>query len=141
NCQRPKTGAMMAPPRAFRRNAMTMTYETVRKPATLRVPPNLKDYDEARRTFRWEDANKELDGLPGGGLNLAYEAIDRHATGARRDKEALLWEGKNGEEERYTFAQMAELSNKFANVLTGLGVKKCDRVFVFAERFPELYYV
>jgi len=122
---------------------MTMTYEPITKPgaSSLRVRPNLVDYEEALRSFKWDDVNKELDGLPGGGLNLAYEAIDRHTKTGRRDKVALIWEGKNGEEERYTFAQMAALSNRFANVLTSLGVGKGDRVFVFAERLPELYAV
>ena len=34
---------------------------------------------------------------------------------------------------------MAKLTNKFANVLGTLGVKKGDRVFVFMDRIPELY--
>ncbi|MBI5206932.1 MAG: hypothetical protein HY934_03985 [Candidatus Firestonebacteria bacterium] len=31
-----------------------------------------------KENFKWEDIHKELDFLPGGKLNLAYEAIDRH---------------------------------------------------------------
>ena len=30
--------------------------------------------------------------------------------------------------------------NKFANVLTNLGVKRGDRVFLFLDRVPELYF-
>ena len=46
-----------------------------------RVAPNLIDYDAARATFSWERAmREELSGLPdGAGLNIAYEAVDRHA--------------------------------------------------------------
>ena len=50
------------------------------------VAPNLGDYEQARREFSWEKARAELDGLPGElGLNIAYEAVDRHANGPRRD--------------------------------------------------------
>ena len=118
-----------------------MDYPAIVKPdiARLKAPPNLADYRGARASFQWDSIRRELDGLPGGGLNLAYEAVDRHLKTARRTKTALIWEGKNGEEERYTFEQMAQQSNRFANVLAGLGVQKGDRVFIFAERFPELY--
>ena len=80
----------------------------------------------------------ELDGLPGGGLNIAYECLDRHLKTRARDKPAMLWEGKNGEQETYTFADLREGANKSANALRSLGVEKGDRVFVFLDRIPEL---
>ncbi|MSQ41151.1 MAG: acetate--CoA ligase [Dehalococcoidia bacterium] len=109
------------------------------KPAQMAVRPNLVGYERLRRSFQWEDLYKELDWLPGGSLNMAHECIDRHANGQRRDQAALLWEGRNGEQEQYTFDQLKEESNRFANVLKGLGIKKGDRVFLFLERIPELY--
>ncbi len=118
---------------------MTTTFPVIRKsPDQLKVKPNL-DYDKARASFRWEDIYKELDWLPAGYLNQAHECIDRHANGRRRDKVALIWEGKNGERETYTFGQLKTLTNKFANVLKSLGVQKGDRVFIFMDRVPELY--
>ena len=51
----------------------------------------------------------------------------------------MLWHGKKGEQESYTFEQLKTLTNQFANVLGDLEVNKGDRVFVFAERVPELY--
>jgi len=118
-----------------------MPYETISKPAAadMKVQPNLHDYETQGAAFEWEELAKELDGLPGGGLNIAYEAVDRHLKTARRTRPAILWEGKGGERETYTFEDIARLSNKWANVLRGLGVKKGDRVFVFLERVPELY--
>jgi len=119
-----------------------MNYEPIVKPAAgqMRVRPNLSDYESARASFRWDAVRGELDGLPGGGLNIAYECIDRHLKTDRRDKTAMLWEGKDGRAETYTFAQMAAGSNKAANALRSLGVSKGDRVFVFLERVPELYF-
>ena len=119
-----------------------MEYQTLTRSGEYapQVTPNLTDYQAARSSFSWDEMRAQLDGLPGGGLNLAYEAIDRHVKHGKGDKAALIWEGKNGEEERYTFADMARESNKFANVLTNLGVNRGDRVFIFAERVPELYF-
>lgn len=104
------------------------------------VPPNLRDYEQARRTFSWEQARQELDGLPDGrGLNIAFEAVERHARGPRRDYLAIRWLSKNGEVLDYTYGQLQALTNRFANVLRGLGVSKEDRVYALAGRIPELY--
>jgi acetyl-CoA synthetase len=106
----------------------------------LKVKPNLVDLDATRASFSWDQVLAQLDWLPDGCLNNAHECIDRHAQGERANKIAMLWEGKNGEEETYTFAQMRDESNRFANVLKKLGVKKGDRVFFFMERLPETYF-
>ena len=118
-----------------------MPFETIEKPpvASMTVRPNIYDYEAQRASFSWDELAKELDGLPGGGLNLAYEAVDRHLKTERRTKPAILWEGKGGEQETYTFEDVAKLSNKWRNALASLGVKKGDRVFVFLDRIPELY--
>jgi acetyl-CoA synthetase len=118
-----------------------MDYKTIDKPKpdAFAVKPNLDDYDRIRASFDYERVIDELDGLPGGGLNIAYEALDRHVKHGRGDKPCILWEGKDGQAETYSYADMARLTNKFANMLTQLGVKKGDRVFVFMDRIPELY--
>src|SRR3990172_8076769 len=119
-----------------------MNYPPIVKPPVDEMPvtPNLLDYQGARDSFSWDHVREEIDGLPGGGLNLAYECIDRHLKSERRDKVAMLWDGKDGGAETYTFAQMAAASNKAANALRSLGVRKGDRVFVFLERVPECYF-
>ena len=119
---------------------MTTSFPAIKKPNVdqMQVKPNL-DYDKIVSDFRWEDMHAGLDWLPGGGLNKAHEAIDRHASGALKDKVAMIWNGKNGEREDYTFGQMKEQSDKFANVLKSLGIEKGDRVFIFMDRLPELY--
>ena len=121
---------------------MMMQYPVLSKPSPdqMGVLPNLPDVDGARAGFRWEEMYRELDWLPDGGLNKAHECIDRHANGVRAGKLAMIWLGKNGEEERYTFAQLRDETNRFASVLRGLGVEKGDRVFLFMERVPELYF-
>ena len=118
-----------------------MDYPVIAKPKLeeIKVRPNIGEYHDSVGSFTWQQMRSELDGLPGGGLNLAYEAIDRHAMSHKRDKVAMYWEGAGGEEEQYTFAQFKELTDRFANVLKKLGVEKGDRVFLFMGRIPELY--
>ena len=106
-----------------------------------RVRPNLPDYPVARAAFSWDAIRAELDGLPdGGGLNIAHEAVDRHARGARRDHVAIRWLGKDGGVRDLSYAELSTASNRFANVLRGLGLGKGERVFSLAQRVPELYF-
>ncbi len=107
--------------------------------AQFRVPPNLTDSDAARARFSWEAARRDLEGLPGGALNIAYEAVDRHAAGALADRTALRFLQRGGGERAFTYAALKRLTNRFANVLRKLGVRKGDRLFVLSGRIPELY--
>ena len=103
------------------------------------IRPNLTDYEQERETFKWEKVAQQFEGLPSGGLNIAHEAIDRHANGSLSDKTALLWLGRNGEKRTFTFSEMKKESAKIANVLKKLGISKGDRVFILSTRLPELY--
>ena len=118
-----------------------MPFEEIEKPRDRwRIVPNLVDYAQACREFSWKDARRSLDGLPGGkGLNIAHEAVDRHAAGPLRDHLALRWLGRNAEVRDFTYGSLRSLSNRFANVLRHLGIARGERVFVLTERIPELY--
>jgi acetyl-CoA synthetase len=117
-----------------------MTWATIKKSQRdWRLAPNLQDYERCRAGFSWETAQRALDGLPGGGLNIAHEAVDRHASGALREHMALRFISKRGEIRDFTYAQLHAQTNRFANVLRWLGVVKGERVFVLAGRIPELY--
>src|ERR1700687_5953357 len=117
-------------------------YEVIRKnPAGAETPPNLLEYAAEYAHFSWEDARRALDGLPGGGgLNIAHEAVDRHANGPRAQHLALRWLGRNGAVRDFTYADLSAWTSRFANVLERLGVEAGERVFVLAERIPELYF-
>lgn len=113
--------------------------EIIRKtPSDLQVPPNLSDYDAARAAFSWESASHELAGLPGGGYNIAYEAVERHARGKLASRVAFRFLGAERSRE-VTYEELSRLSNRFANVLKGLGVGKGDRVYMLLGRIPALY--
>lgn len=110
-----------------------------KSPEALRVRPNLADYDGTRARFSWDEARAALAGFPGGGLNLGFEAVDRHAQGPLRDHTAFRCIDRNGAERSYSYLELAKLSNRFANALRSLGVGKGERVFVLCGRIPELY--
>jgi len=106
----------------------------------LPVRPNLADYEATCASFSWDAVRRELAGLPEGrGLNIAHEAVDRHAAGPLRHKLAFRWLGKDGTILDLTYGDLKERSNRFANVLAGLGIRKGERVFALAGRIPELY--
>ncbi|RAP23992.1 Acetyl-coenzyme A synthetase [Brevibacillus laterosporus] len=114
---------------------MDMKVENI--PAT-QENSNLKDYDQTYETFQWADVEKQFSWYETGKVNIAYEAIDRHASSAKKDKVALVYSDST-REESYTYGELSRLSNRFANVLHDLGINKGDRVFVFMPRTPELY--
>jgi len=70
--------------------------------------------------------------------NIAYNCLDVHLDNARRNKLAFIWEGERGEFRSYSYFAMHRETNKFANVLRSLGVKKGDRVTIYMGRVPEL---
>jgi acetyl-CoA synthetase len=117
-----------------------MTWEPIRKVAAPGVCFNLGDYARSVRDFSWQAARAELDGLPGGrGLNIAHEAVDRHAAGPRAAVTALRCIARDGQVTDFSYADLRSATNRFANLLRGLGVGKGDRVFSLLGRAPELY--
>jgi acetyl-CoA synthetase len=101
---------------------------------------NLENYETAYESFDWKEVEKEFSWHETGRVNLAYEAIDRHAQSFRKNKVALYYRDPD-RNEKYTFTDMKKLSNKAGNVLKQYGdVEKGDRVFIFMPRSPELYF-
>ena len=113
-------------------------YPTIRKRAPGRHH-YLDDYARICAGFTWANARALLDGLPDGRLNIVYEALDRHADGARGDHEALRWLGAAGQRRSYSYRELQAETNRFAHALAELGVAPGERVFVLVGRVPELY--
>ena len=116
-----------------------MEWERIRKRPEDHVGANLADYDELARTFSWAQARALLDGLPGGGLNIAHEAVDRHVIAGRGDKLALRWIGRDDHIRDFSYAALRAQTNRFANILRQRGITKGDRVYLLLGRSPELY--
>jgi acetyl-CoA synthetase len=73
----------------------------------------------------------------GGLLNFTENCVDRHASGPRRSKAALIWEGDDGQTRTLTYAELAREVNRLANALRRLGVGRGDTVGVFLPMSPE----
>ena len=110
-----------------------------KKPGSGQSRPNLDGYGKVRGQFSWAAARAELDGLPGGKLNIAHEALDRHLERGNGLRLAIRWLGKNGEIREFTYSDLIAATNRFANVLAANGIGRGDRVFALAGRIPELY--
>jgi acetyl-CoA synthetase len=108
------------------------------RPALIRKDTKARGV-AANAPISWDEARARLDGLPGGGLNIAHEAVDRHAAGPRADRVALRWLGADDTRRDISYRELAALSSRFANVYRSLGVAKGDAVFVLCGRIPELY--
>lgn len=74
----------------------------------------------------------------GGKTNITYNTLDRHLKTWRKNKLALIWEGEDGERRTYSYYQLWQEVNKFANVLKSMGVEKGDTVTIYMGRVPEL---
>ena len=73
----------------------------------------------------------------GGRLNVAANCLDRHLTGSRRNKAAIIWEGEPGDRRVYTYWGLAREVGRAANALKRLGVRKGDRVAIYLPMVPE----
>ena len=103
------------------------------------VAANLTDYGEERRRFSYAEVRAGFEGLAGGALNIAHEAVDRHGRGERRDEVAIRWLGAKGERRDLTYGDLTEDTARFAWVLEHLGLERGERVFLLLGRVPELY--
>ncbi|MBP0726388.1 acetate--CoA ligase [Bacillus sp. RG28] len=101
---------------------------------------NLENYEETYSAFDWKEVEQNFTWHTTGKYNVAYEAIDKHVNTHRKNKVALYYRDEQ-RNEKYTFKEMMDQSNKAANVLKQFGdVEKGDRVFIFMPRQPELYF-
>lgn len=87
----------------------------------------------------WAAARARLAGLPGGGLNIAHEAVDRHVLAGNGNQTALIWLGREGHRQRITYAELAAEAARFAHVLRAHGIGPGERMFLLSGRVPELY--
>jgi acetyl-CoA synthetase len=122
---------------AVARRSLPGATDLIRKPAGSR-PANMPDYEAGCRGFSWADERAALFS-PDGSLNMAQLAVRRHAESPRADQTALRWITKDGGRRDISYAQLDELSNRFANVIAGLGLAMGDPVFLLVGRTPALY--
>ncbi|WP_068055251.1 acetate--CoA ligase [Nocardia xishanensis] len=114
-------------------------WDPIEKSPAEHIDANLTDYRTSYKVFDWAAARSSLAGLPGGGVNIAHEAVDRHLGTSVADVTALRALRANGDRSALTYADLAALSNRFAGVLHELGVRPGERICILLGRTPELY--
>jgi len=88
----------------------------------------------------WSAIERELGHHPGRPINIGWYCSDRICEQGLAGKAALLWEDAQGARRSYTFDDLRVHSNTFARLLLGMGVRPGDRVCIFMDRIPELYF-
>jgi len=103
------------------------------------IATEMIDWHKKWDTVLEYDFNKpKIEWFKGGKLNVTYNCIDRHLTGWRRNKAALIWESDEGRTKMYTYQSLYYKVCKLANVLKKHGIKKGDRVAIYLPMIPEL---
>jgi acetyl-CoA synthetase len=93
-------------------------------------PSQKKDkYEELYKNFKWNIPKY---------YNFGFDVVDKWAED--RTKLALISIDRSGKRDRYhTFRDLSVESNRYANALKRIGVKKGDRVLVVLQSIPEWY--
>jgi acetyl-CoA synthetase len=130
-----------APSEEFRQNALLSDpsiYESAaRDPEAYwaKEAERLHWFKRWSTVLEWEPPRAKW--FIGGKINVSYNCIDRHIDSPRRNKAALIWEGEPGDRRTLTYWDLYVEVQKFANVLTKLGVKRGDRVAIYLPLVPE----
>ncbi|HEY6957237.1 MAG TPA: AMP-binding protein, partial [Candidatus Limnocylindria bacterium] len=135
-------------------------HRTFAPPKEFAARANVKDqgiYDRARkdlegfwaeqaRTLAWRKPfTKVLEWdapyakwFLGGELNISENCLDRHVKAGKGTKVAYYWEGEPGDARALTYQDLLDETQRAANALKSLGVKKGDRVAIYMPMIPEL---
>jgi acetyl-CoA synthetase len=101
---------------------------------------NIGTYEERLKSFDWSIAEKELDYKSGDKINIGWFLSDRNCQKGLAKKLALIHEDHEGKVRKYTFDDMRTITNAMAVFLQKLGIKPGERVCIFMDRAPELYF-
>jgi acetyl-CoA synthetase len=101
---------------------------------------NIGSYEEGLKNFDWSLAENELEYRDGNTINIGWYCSDRICQKGNGEKTALCYEGFGGVEKKYTFNDIRLSSNTLGTFLTNIGLKNEDRICLFMDRIPELYF-
>ncbi|GAA3596361.1 propionyl-CoA synthetase [Kineosporia mesophila] len=102
--------------------------EAARAISWNRKPRQVLDEENAP-IYRW---------FPGARLNTCYNALDRHVVAGRADQAALIYDSPvTGTKRTYTYAELLDLTARFAGGLEACGVTKGDTVLIYMPMVPE----
>lgn len=130
------------PPREILEQAYIKNYEklyreSIESPEKFwdKIAQELEWFKPWKKVLEWKYPFAKW--FVGGKCNIVANALDRHIKNGQGDKLALIWEGQNGDQRRFTYLELNQEVCRFANVLKKIGVKKEDRVTIYLPRIPE----
>lgn len=101
---------------------------------------NIGSYEERLKKFDWSLSEKELEYQDGDIINIGWYCSDRICQQGNSNKIALYYEGFEGVGRRFTFNDIRLASNTIGTFLANLGLKNEDRICLFMDRIPELFF-
>lgn len=97
-------------------------------------------YEKIIQAFSSGATSQTLDGMQGGkGMNIAHEAVARHAYNENANKIALKYVSSNGSIQDFSFERLHELSSRFANIMQQLCINQGETIAYLGGRGPEMY--
>ncbi len=87
------------------------------------------------KVLEWKEPHSKW--FVGGKINASYNCLDRHVSGPRKNKPAIIWEGEPGDTRVLTYSELHRETCKFANVLKAQGIQPGDRVTIYMPMIPE----
>ncbi|HKH82987.1 MAG TPA: acetate--CoA ligase [Gemmatimonadales bacterium] len=88
-----------------------------------------------KQVLQWDPPHARW--FSGGRLNVSTNCIDRHLSGPRRNKAAIVWEGEPGDRRVLTYWDLSREVGRCANALKNLGIRRGDRVAIYLPMVPE----
>ncbi len=91
------------------------------------------------RTFESNFSKPDVKWFINAKMNITENCLDRHLK-ERGNKLAIIWEPNDPKEQfvRWTYRELYERVNQFANVLKDHGIRKGDRIAVYMPMIPDL---
>ncbi len=74
----------------------------------------------------------------GGETNLVLNCLDRHRDTPTWQKTAIIWEGENGMQRRWSYAELDSETARLAGALRELGLGRGDVVAIYMPMLPEI---
>lgn len=101
---------------------------------------NIGSYEERLKYFDWSLPKHELEYSDGDIINIGWYCSDRICQIGKGEKIALYYQDFSGVEKQFTFNDLRLASNTIGTFLTNLGLRDEDRICLFMDKIPELYF-
>jgi acetyl-CoA synthetase len=140
-----KETRLLRPPEEFAAQATIKAADFERWTQQAKADPVAFWSEQAKRVLTWFKPwdqpliwkEPHAKWFEGGMINASFNCLDRHLSGPRKNKAAIIWEGEPGDSRTLTYQQLHREVCQFANALKKLGIQAGDRVTIYLPMIPE----